>query len=137
PGGATVLDYGCGSGILAIAAAMLGASSVVGVDIDEQAVQSTAGNARQNRVNLQASLPDGLPAGQYEVVVANILSNPLKVLAPMLANRVAPGGSLVLSGVLERQAEEVAAAYAPWLKLEVWQARDGWVCLAGRRGLES
>ena len=137
PGGATVLDYGCGSGILAIAAAMLGASSVVGVDIDEQAVQSTADNARQNRVNLQASLPDGLPAGQYEVVVANILSNPLKVLAPMLANRVAPGGSLVLSGVLERQAEEVAAAYAPWLKLEVWQARDGWVCLAGRRGLES
>src|SRR5690606_16958569 len=133
PGGATVLDYGCGSGILAIAAAMLGASKVVGVDIDEQAVQSTNDNARQNNVTVHASLPDGLEAGQHEVVVANILSSPLKVLAPMLANRVAPGGSLVLSGVLERQAEEVAAAYAPWLALEVWQARDGWVCLHGRR----
>lgn len=133
PGGATVLDYGCGSGILAIAAAMLGASKVVGVDIDEQAVQSTNDNARQNNVTVHASLPDGLEAGQHEVVVANILSNPLKVLAPMLANRVAPGGGLVLSGVLERQAEEVAAAYAPWLALEVWQARDGWVCLHGRR----
>ena len=137
PAGATVLDYGCGSGILAIAAAMLGASTVVGVDIDEQAVQSTADNASQNGVAIRASLPDDLEPGQFEVVVANILSNPLKVLAPMLANRVAPGGSLVLSGVLERQAEEVAAAYAPWLALEVWQARDGWVCLAGRRGLKS
>jgi ribosomal protein L11 methyltransferase len=135
--GASVLDYGCGSGILAIAAAMLGASSVVGVDIDEQAVQSTADNARQNRVTVEASLPDGLATGQFDVVVANILSNPLKVLAPMLSNRVAPGGMLVLSGVLERQAQEVAAAYAPWLKLDVWQARDGWVCLAGRRGLEA
>lgn len=133
PGNPTVLDYGCGSGILAIAAAMLGATRVDAVDIDEQAVQATADNARNNRVRVHACLPDDFSPGQYDVVVANILSNPLKVLAPMLANRVAPGGSLVLSGVLERQAEDVAAAYAPWLKMEVWQARDGWVCLYGRR----
>jgi ribosomal protein L11 methyltransferase len=78
-------------------------------------------------------LPDQLSAGQFQVVVANILSNPLKVLAPMLANRVLRGGHLVLSGVLERQAREVADAYAPWLAMEVWQAREGWVCLHGQR----
>lgn len=133
PKGATVLDYGCGSGILAIAASKLGAARVDAVDIDEQAVQSTRDNALNNQVTLHACLPDAFGAGQFEVVVANILSNPLKVLAPMLANRVAPGGSLVLSGVLERQAEDVAAAYAPWLQMEVWGARDGWVCLHGRR----
>lgn len=133
PSGATVLDYGCGSGILAIAASMMGAASVDAVDIDEQAVQSTRDNALNNQVSVNACLPDALGEGQFEVVVANILSNPLKVLAPMLANRVAPGGSLVLSGVLERQAEEVAAAYEPWLQMEVWRARDGWVCLHGRR----
>src|SRR3546814_18121048 len=77
-------------------------------------------------------LPDALPDGQFQLVVANILSNPLKVLAPMLANRVAPGGYLVLSGVLERQAEEVALAYAPWLALGAWRTREGWVCLSGR-----
>jgi len=133
PAGATVLDYGCGSGILAIAAAKLDAAKVEAVDIDEQAVQSTRDNASNNQVSVHACLPDELKAGQFNVVVANILSNPLKVLAPMLAGRVAPGGSLVLSGVLERQAEEVALAYAPWLTLQVWQARDGWVCLHGRR----
>lgn len=136
PRGASVLDYGCGSGILAIAAAMLGASHVDAVDIDEQAVQATRDNALNNRVCVHASLPDDFGPGQYGVVVANILSNPLKVLAPMLANRVAPGGSLVLSGVLERQAEEVAAAYAAWLKMSVWQARDGWVCLHGQRAAD-
>lgn len=133
PTGATVLDYGCGSGILAIAAAKLGAGSVDAVDIDEQAVQSSADNARVNRVRIQAMLPDALMPGQYEVVVANILSNPLKVLAPMLCGRVRPGGHLVLSGVLERQAEEVAAAYAPWMNMSVWKAQDGWVCLAGQK----
>lgn len=133
--GSTLLDYGCGSGILAIAAAMLGASSVDAVDIDEQAVQSTRDNALNNRVQVNACLPDAFGPGRFDVVVANILSNPLKVLAPMLANRIAPGGSLVLSGVLERQAREVAAAYEPWLEMNVWQARDGWVCLHGRRGL--
>ena len=129
----TVLDYGCGSGILAIAASMLGASRVIGVDIDEQAVQSTRDNALVNEVTLESMLPDGLQDGQFDVVVANILSNPLKVLAPMLAARVRSGGQLVLSGVLERQAQEVAAAYATWLPLSVWQARDGWVCLAGTK----
>jgi len=133
PTGATVLDYGCGSGILAIAARKLGAGSTDAVDIDPQAVQATVDNARVNQVQLQALLPDGLTDGTYQVVVANILSNPLKVLAPMLAGRVAPGGKLVLSGVLERQAEEVAAAYAPWMQMSVWQSRDGWVCLHGRK----
>lgn len=133
PTGANVLDYGCGSGILAIAAAMLGARAVHGVDIDAQAVQATQDNAAVNGVTIQASLPDGLADGQFDVVVANILSNPLKVLAPMLSGRVLPGGQLVLSGVLARQAEEVAAAYAPWLEMTVWQEREGWVCLHGRR----
>jgi len=128
-----VLDYGCGSGILAIAAAKLGAARVVGVDIDEQAVTATRDNADNNRCAVTAYLPDDLPEGQYGVVVANILSNPLKVLAPMLAGRVADGGHLVLSGVLARQAEEVAAAYAPWLAMSVWAERDGWVCLHGRK----
>lgn len=133
PAGATVLDYGCGSGILAIAAKMLGASKVIGVDIDEQAVSATAANALANRTEIDAQLTEGLSDGQFDVVVANILSNPLKVLAPMLSTRVKSGGSLVLSGVLERQALEVAQAYAPWLQMSVWQARDGWVCLAGRK----
>ena len=133
PKGATVLDYGCGSGILAIAAAKLQAGRVDAVDIDEQAVQSSTDNAKVNRVEIHAMLPDALVSGQYEVVVANILSNPLKVLAPMLSGRVQPGGHLVLSGVLERQAQEVAAAYAPWIALSVWKAQEGWVCLAGQK----
>src|SRR3546814_10381869 len=100
---------------------------------DLQAVIATRNNAEANHVALQAFLPDGLPDGPSQIVVANILSNPLKVMAPMLAARVAPCGALVLSGVLERQADEVARAYAPWIDLHVWQAREGWVCLAGRR----
>jgi ribosomal protein L11 methyltransferase len=132
-GGESVLDYGCGSGILAIAAKMLGAGAIQAVDIDEQAVQSTRYNATVNRVDVQAMLPDALPDGQSQLVVANILSNPLKVLAPMLANRVLPSGHLVLSGVLERQAEEVAGAYAPWIAMRVWRSREGWVCLHGQR----
>ena len=131
PERASVLDYGCGSGILAIAAAMLGAQDVTGVDIDEQAVQATRDNASANKVTVRSQLPDDLADGLFDVVVANILSNPLKVLAPMLAGRVRSGGQLILSGVLERQAQEVAASYAPWLMMSVWQARDGWVCLAG------
>src|SRR5690606_22833480 len=90
PAGANVLDYGCGSGILAIAAALLDGGRIDAVDIDEQAVQSTRDNAANNHVEVHACLPDDLGAGQFDVVVANILSNPLKVLAPMLANRVSP-----------------------------------------------
>jgi ribosomal protein L11 methyltransferase len=133
---ATVLDYGCGSGILAIAARRLGAGDTWAIDIDEQAVESTQYNATVNQVTLNAGLTDALPDGQFDVVVANILSNPLKVLAPMLSQRVKPGGFLVLSGVLERQADEVAAFYRPWVALTVWQALDGWVCLAGQRTSE-
>ncbi len=133
PANSSLLDYGCGSGILAIAAKLLGAGRVVGVDIDEQAVQSTQFNAKANGVELQAMLPDDLMAGTFDVVVANILSNPLKVLAPMLSNRVRMGGHLVLSGVLARQAQEVAEFYAPWLALTVYEELDGWVCLAGQR----
>ncbi|ARP83722.1 50S ribosomal protein L11 methyltransferase [Bordetella genomosp. 8] len=133
PAGATVLDYGCGSGILAIAARKLGAGRTWAVDIDEQAVIATRENARVNRVELQAMLPDELGDGASDVVVANILSNPLKVLAPMLCGRVAAGGALVLSGVLARQAEEVCAVYARWLPMSVWRERDGWVCLHGRK----
>ncbi len=136
PANATVLDYGCGSGILAIAARRLGAGDTWAIDIDEQAVESTQYNATANQVTLNAGLTDALPDGQFDVVVANILSNPLKVLAPMLSQRVKSGGFLVLSGVLERQAEEVAAFYQPWVELTVWQALDGWVCLAGQRPSE-
>lgn len=134
-GGETVLDYGCGSGILAIAARLLGAGTTQGVDIDEQAVAAAARNARANQVDVRVCLPDDLAAGTYQVVLANILSGPLKVLAPMLCARVAAGGHLVLSGILERQADELIAAYAPWMALDVWAARDGWVCLAGGGGV--
>lgn len=137
PEGMSVLDYGCGSGILAIAARLVGASDVWAIDIDEQAVESTRLNAAANGVMLQAGLPKDLPSGEFDVVVANILSNPLKVLAPMLSKRVRPGGHLVLSGILERQAEEVAGFYAPWISMQVWQAQDGWVCLAGMRREEA
>jgi ribosomal protein L11 methyltransferase len=133
PAGASVLDYGCGSGILAIAARKLGAGRTWAIDIDEQAVAATRDNARVNGVELQAMLPDALPEGTSDVVVANILSNPLKVLAPMLCARVAPGGSLVLSGVLARQAQEVCDVYSRWLPMSVWRERDGWVCLHGYR----
>ncbi|MBP6019907.1 MAG: 50S ribosomal protein L11 methyltransferase [Burkholderiaceae bacterium] len=132
-GGESLLDYGCGSGILAIAARKLGAGVTQAVDIDEQAVESTRYNARVNGAELQAMLPDALPAGQTQVVVANILSSPLKVLAPMLAGRVLPGGHLVLSGILEWQAEEIIQAYAPWIELSVWRTRDVWVCMHGRK----
>lgn len=129
---ASVLDYGCGSGILAIAARLLGAGRVVGVDIDEQAVMATVDNAKANGVDVVALLPDGLAPETFDVVVANILSSPLKVLAPMLCHRARPGGSIVLSGVLARQAQEVAEHYKPWVDLSVYGELDGWVCLAGK-----
>lgn len=126
-----VLDYGCGSGILAIGAAKFGASVVDAVDIDEAAVSSTQLNAQANHVTLQAGLPDAV-AGQYQTVLANILASPLKVLAPLLCGRVAPGGNLVLAGILERQAEELQQAYAPYATLQVSDADDGWILMTAR-----
>jgi len=131
-GGARVLDYGCGSGILAIGAALHGAASVDAVDIDPAAVTTSNDNARANGVVLDAGLPD-LANGVYPVVLANILATPLKMLAPLLCGHVAAGGHLVLAGILERQAEELKAAYAPWLQLEVSASEEGWILMTGRR----
>lgn len=123
-----VLDYGCGSGILAIGAAKFGAVEIDAVDIDDAAVESTVLNAHANHVQLHAGLPDKAK-GQYRTVLANILATPLKVLAPLLCSHVAPGGSLVLAGILERQTEELKLAYAPWAQLEVSDREDGWVLM--------
>ncbi|MBU6436763.1 MAG: 50S ribosomal protein L11 methyltransferase [Betaproteobacteria bacterium] len=131
PQALSVLDYGCGSGILAIAAAKLGARAVLAVDIDPNAVQATQDNAARNAVTLEAALPQASQGRRFDVVLANILSSPLKVLAPLLAAQVQPGGMLVLSGILERQADELIAHYAPHAALSLWRAREGWVCLAG------
>ncbi|CAN5700340.1 50S ribosomal protein L11 methyltransferase [soil metagenome] len=126
-----VLDYGCGSGILAIGAAKFGAADIDAVDIDEAAVESTRLNAQANHVALNAGLPDAAE-GRYDTVLANILATPLKVLAPLLCERVAPGGSLVLAGILERQADELKAAYAPHAVLEVSDSEDGWILMTAR-----
>jgi ribosomal protein L11 methyltransferase len=123
-----VLDYGCGSGILAIGAAKYGATDIDAVDIDPAAVESTLLNAQANHVVLNAGLPDRAQ-GRYQTVLANILATPLKVLAPLLCAHVAPGGSLVLAGILERQADELKAAYAPYAKLEVADTEDGWILM--------
>jgi len=136
PRGARVLDYGCGSGVLAIAAAKLGAGDVTGTDIDEQALAAARANSERNSINARYTAPGRLPAGQFDVVLANILANPLRLLAPMLLARVAPGGALVLSGILQRQAGELIAAYAQAdsaVPLAVWAIDDGWACLAGHR----
>jgi ribosomal protein L11 methyltransferase len=130
--GQRVLDYGCGSGILAIGAAKYGATTIDAVDIDEAAVSSTELNAQANGVQLQAGLPDKAQ-GQYQTVLANILATPLKVLAPLLCSHVAPGGHLVLAGILERQAEELKAAYAPWVALEVADAQEGWILMTAKK----
>ena len=127
----SVLDYGCGSGILAIGAAKFGASAIDAVDIDEAAVQSTLANAQANDVSLNAGLPDKVN-GLYQTVLANILATPLKVLAPLLCARVAPGGALVLAGILERQADELKAAYAPYCQLQVADQEDGWILMTAR-----
>jgi len=127
-----VLDYGCGSGILAIGAAKHGAQTIDAVDIDEAAVQSTHLNAEANGVVLNAGLPDRAQ-GVYDTVLANILATPLKVLAPLLCAHVAAGGSLVLAGILERQADELKAAYAPWLQLSVADSEDGWILMTAQR----
>ncbi|MES2535125.1 MAG: 50S ribosomal protein L11 methyltransferase [Pseudomonadota bacterium] len=145
PQGLSVLDYGCGSGILAMVAEKLGATNVIGVDIDPQAIESARHNCERNHCTIDFYLPEqfagavhagavhtgGVHPPAFDIVVANILASPLKLMAPMLAGRVAPGGALVLSGVLARQAEEVAAAYAPFLEMSVWAEREGWVALSG------
>ena len=130
--GQRVLDYGCGSGILAIGAAKFGAAQIDAVDIDEAAVSSTRLNAEANGVQLSAGLPEHAH-GLYQTVLANILATPLKVLAPLLCAHVAAGGALVLAGILERQAQELQAAYAPWLALQVADAEDGWILMTASK----
>ena len=131
--GETVLDYGCGSGILAIAAAKLGAAAVAGTDVDLQAIAASRDNAQRNNVAASFDLPETFKAGSYDVVVANILANPLQLLAPLLASHVRMGGHIVLSGVLESQAAAVMAAYERWFTIDVWSSEEGWVALAGSR----
>ncbi len=130
--GQRVLDYGCGSGILAIGAAKFGAIAIDAVDIDEAAVASAVANAAANQVQLNAGLPD-MAQGLYQTVLANILATPLKVLAPLLCARVATGGALVLAGILARQADELTLAYAPYLRLEISDTEDGWILMTAQR----
>ncbi|MBS1144821.1 MAG: ribosomal protein methyltransferase [Proteobacteria bacterium] len=131
--GCTLLDYGCGSGILAIAAARLGAGRVAGVDIDPQAVDAARSNAERNGVTAFFADSATPVAGEYGVVVANILSNPLRVLAPAICAHVRSGGRLALSGILREQAEEIIAIYAQWLPMKVADTREDWVCLEGTK----
>lgn len=126
--GSRVLDYGCGSGILAIGAALCGAAEVDAVDIDADAVTAAQANALANQVTVNTGLPD-LAQGQYGLVVANILAAPLKVLAPLLCGHIAQGGHLLLAGILSRQIEEIQQAYAPYLQLQVADTQDGWVLM--------
>jgi ribosomal protein L11 methyltransferase len=132
-GGESVLDYGCGSGILAVAAAKFGAQPVIGTDIDPQALVSSRDNAQANEVTLDIRGTDALTGISADVVVANILTNPLKVLAPALVGHVKPGGRLTLSGILESQEQEVIAAYAPLIGLSAFRREDGWTCLTGTK----
>ena len=129
PGQASVLDYGCGSGILAIGAALCGGGKVVAVDIDPAAVLASQTNAVANGVHIASGTPE-LAVGMYSLVVANILATPLKVLAPLLCSHVAPGGRLLLAGILERQCEELTQAYAPYCALEVLDCREGWILMS-------
>ncbi|WP_293779443.1 50S ribosomal protein L11 methyltransferase [uncultured Oxalicibacterium sp.] len=135
PVGLSVLDYGCGSGILAMVAKKLGAHDVIGIDIDPQAIEAARDNTLRNQCEVSYYVPDDFAESGHEhafdVVVANILANPLKVMAPMLSARVKPGGRLVLSGILATQVEELTAIYRPFIELSVWQELDGWVALAG------
>jgi ribosomal protein L11 methyltransferase len=133
--GESVLDYGCGSGILAIAARRLGAARVTGTDIDPHALEASRRNATENDVLVEFVPPDGLSAEPFDVVVANILANPLRVLAPLLAALTRSGGRLVLAGVLDGQAATVSAAYSPWFDLVASNQREGWTCLTGSRKL--
>jgi ribosomal protein L11 methyltransferase len=134
--GVRVLDYGCGSGILAIAACRLGAADVVGTDIDAQALAASRANGLRNGVDARFVAPDELAAAgrtRYDVVVANILANPLLLLAPAFAGRVRDGGRILLSGILEAQAEGLMTVYRQWFTIDVWERDDGWIALAGTR----
>lgn len=133
-GGESVLDYGCGSGVLAIAAAKLGARGVIGTDVDPQALKASRRNARANRVDASFVPPEALPAGHFDIVVANILANPLVLLAPVIAARVRPGGRIALSGILDSQADAVVIAYSRWFKLAACRRADDWALLSGERG---
>jgi len=127
-----VLDYGCGSGVLAIAAALHGAQGIDAVDIDPSAVDAARANASANGVTLRCAAPE-LADGAYALVLANILATPLRVLAPLLCDRVAAGGHLVLAGILDRQADELRRAYAPWLTLAITDREDGWILMTAQR----
>ena len=127
-----VLDYGCGSGILAIGAAKFGARTIVAVDIDPSAVESTRLNAEANQARLEAGLPN-LANGEHDLVLANILATPLRVLAPLLCAHVRRGGHLVLAGILARQVDELRNAYAPWVALDVSDEEDGWILMTARK----
>lgn len=135
PRGARVIDYGCGSGVLGIAAARLGAAEVHAFDIDPQALTATrdngCANGLQTRLQVHASATM-LPAGS-DLLLANILAAPLCALVPCFGTLVRPGGQVVLAGLMEQEAAEVTAAYAPCFDVSRFSGRDGWVCLAGRR----
>ena len=129
--GQTVLDYGCGSGILAIAALKLGAKSADGVDIDPQAVEAAQANAQTNNVEASFRLPESVDTQTYDIVLANILANPLRLLGELLASHVKTGGSIVLSGILESQAEEISEIYSQWFTMNPPVFDEGWTCLTG------
>lgn len=131
--GKSVLDYGCGSGILAMAASALGAASVFGVDIDPQAVETARFNTDANELSAIYAVSDHELDAQYDVVVANILAGPLTVLAPAICALVKPGGQLALAGILSPQIERIQTAYAPWIAMSVTAERDGWVRMTGVR----
>ncbi len=131
-----VLDYGCGSGILAIGAALHGALQVDAVDIDDAAIAATVANAQFNAVTVTAATPV-VAVGRYRLVLANILAKPLALLAPLLSAHVAAGGHLVLAGILERQVDELRAAYEPWLALEVRDRDEGWALMVGLRDADT
>lgn len=132
-GGESLLDYGCGSGILAIAAKKFGATVSWGVDIDPQAVVTAQDNALNNEVRISFYTTEHDQTPPADIVMANILTNPLLALAPLLADRCKPQGRIVLSGILSTQADKVIAVYSHWFDIDVWGTDEGWVCLAGRK----
>ncbi|WP_041185979.1 50S ribosomal protein L11 methyltransferase [Candidatus Kinetoplastidibacterium galati] len=134
--GDSLLDYGCGSGILAITSLKLGAGRVVAVDIDDQAISCTKHNAIINNVDLTVCSPENMPLNTYGIVIANILSKPLQLISSSLSSMVQRNGYLVLSGILSNQVEEVILAYSPNITLQVWKELDGWVCLYGKNFME-